>query len=211
MALQKILLAFLIGFLVTLPLHDPGRESDYCLLLAKGFAGIGAERIVDHHYIFVPGVDGHELQGKISNLPASSRTAVKIAEYEDLSLLVVEEANPEGFGSGAIKELKAMLDQSGFSTIEVWNSEALLPGGAASEDLFRRAFDLAGSLGGEVQNAAAYNGSVHLLAYLPQIGTKIVVEDDPVNLNLELFTDPVAGGIRVRAGIPLLLSPSLYF
>ena len=211
MALQKSLLAFLIGLLVTLPLHGPGREGDYSLLLAKGFAAIGAEKVVDRSYIFVPGVNGHELISKIRSLPAAPGMAVKIAEYADMSLLVVEEANSGGPRSGSIKELIAFLDQSGFPTIEVWNSEALLPGGASREDLFRLALDLAGSLGGEVQNAAEYNGSVHMLAYLPQLGSKIVLEDGPVNLNLELVADPVAGGIRVRAGIPFLLSPSQYF
>ena len=102
MALQKILLAFLIGFLVTLPLHDPGRESDYCLLLAKGFAGIGAERIVDRHYIFVPALTGTSCKAR-SAFARLFTYGRKIAEYEDLSLLVVEEANPEGFDPAPLK------------------------------------------------------------------------------------------------------------
>jgi len=100
--------------------------------------------------------------------------------------------------------------KNGISPIEVWNVEALIPFSrrTAEEDLITLAAQLLQSLGGKQYSLDYYSGTVQLLAYLPWVDEKIVLEESPVNLILELFADSSAGGIRVRVGIPVLLSPA---
>ena len=65
------------------------------------------------------------MQSWISSLSASLHPAVNIAECDDISLVLVEEANHGGLRSGAIKT-KACLDKNGLPMVEAWNTEALV-------------------------------------------------------------------------------------
>ncbi len=89
-----------------------------------------------------------------------------------------------------------------------WQAEALVQ--SDNGDLPRLGQELVDNLGGTLYSVASYSGSVHILAHVPWAPDQLMLEEGPVNLNLELYADPLSGRVRLRAGIPVLLSLSHY-
>jgi hypothetical protein len=85
-----------------------------------------------------------------------------------------------------------------------WSAEALIPG--SEEDLASLAKKMARLWGAEIRGWDAAGGDLNITAFVPAFPAAIQLEGAEVNLNLELHYDRYAEGIRVRAGIPLLIS-----
>lgn len=77
-----------------------------------------------------------------------------------------------------------------------------------NDDPVVRGKELIRALGGQLQQVNASSRMVQMLAYLPWAEEGYLLERRPVNLVLELNEDDYRGKIRIRLGIPVLLSPS---
>ena len=87
----------------------------------------------------------------------------------------------------------------------VWSVEGY---SGSSDDPVILGKKLIGTLGGHLQQVSTYPRMVQMLAYLPWAGEGFMLERQPINLALELSEDSYREKIRIRLGIPVLLSPA---
>ncbi|HHX86862.1 MAG TPA: hypothetical protein GX693_01635, partial [Firmicutes bacterium] len=86
----------------------------------------------------------------------------------------------------------------------VWMAEAYLNGD--SSDLLRLAEELLSGLEGKPHSVYRDELTINVLAYVPGFIPQLIIEGVPVNLNLELRYNRNLELIRVRLGVPLLIS-----
>lgn len=86
----------------------------------------------------------------------------------------------------------------------VWMVEAQLSGDEA--DLARLAEELLSGFTGQLHSVYRDEGLINMVAYVPEFKPQLIMDGSPVNLNLELRFNPSQGTIRIRAGMPLLVS-----
>ncbi len=86
----------------------------------------------------------------------------------------------------------------------VWMTEAFLNGDPS--DLPRLAEELLAGLEGKLHSVYRDELTINLLAYVPGFTPQLIIEEIPVNLNLELRYNRNLELIRIRLGVPLLIS-----
>ncbi len=86
----------------------------------------------------------------------------------------------------------------------VWMAEALLDGDCSDMPLL--AEELLAGLAGKPHSIYRDECTINILAYAPGFKSQLIMEGAPVNLNLELRYNRNLGLIRIRAGVPLLIS-----
>lgn len=99
--------------------------------------------------------------------------------------------------------LRGMIGPGGGAAARIWSVEAYRDD---ADDLTALGRALISALGGRLQQINTGPGMVQMLAHLPWAGEGILLEGDPVNLDLELYRNTYLGKIRIRLGIPVLLS-----
>ena len=205
---RKLLLSCLLGLLLTTPLHGTAQQADPYRYLTRGLNSIGAEDYC---------IPGNDLDLSVQAITTVDfdvfpGMAVSYIEYSDYCVLQVSGSCTDYRDCSKLAALiRREIIEKGYSFQEVWNLEALLKSGGTAEELFLIGQQFIKSLGGDICNEAEYNGSVHFLAYLPWVTEAVVLAEGPVNLNLELVNNPDAGVVRIRAGVPVLLSNTFGF
>lgn len=210
MLCRNIMLVLILGLLLTHPMHGEAWHEDPCLKLARGLRLLGAEDIYYRgtYFICTEGAEADQLIRKI----ITARSAVKSNSADwrlgrglDESYMVLQVS---GWDYRECRELadsmiyalgpeKRLLGQT-------WQLECYLK--EKTGDLARLGQSLVYKLGGDIYSIQAYNQAVHLLAYAPWPGEKLLLEDGPVNLDLELFFEPANNAVRLRIGNPVLLT-----
>ena len=85
-----------------------------------------------------------------------------------------------------------------------WRVEAFFD--RRPEELSRLARLLLEQLGAEQQYVYQGREGINILAYLPLVGGYLLIDGVPVNLNLELRYDSYRKMVRLRAGVPVLIT-----
>lgn len=85
-----------------------------------------------------------------------------------------------------------------------WMAETSLKGSCS--DMLRLAEELLMGLEGDLYSIYRDENTINMVAYAPGFNTRLVMGRRPVNLNLELHYNRDLGAIRIRAGVPLLVS-----
>ncbi len=85
-----------------------------------------------------------------------------------------------------------------------WMAEASVDGEIA--DMPRLAEKLLTELMGKPCSVYRDEFTINMIAYAPQFKPELIMEGVPVNLNLELRYNRNLGKIRIRVGVPLLIS-----
>lgn len=211
MVWRILTLTFLLVFFAVFPLHGASPGANPCYLLTKGLQRLEAENITYRGYYFSP---AGALQ---PDQPAQRKEPLSRAGQTDARWSVtggleagytVFQVKGSDFGqcSDLMDQLTAASKEDNPGAGLAWLVEAFLPGEAG--DIPRLGGELVDILGGTLRSSDAYNGSYHMLADIPWDSGRLLLGEGPVNLNLELSADPLNNGIRLRAGVPVLLSPS---
>ncbi len=85
-----------------------------------------------------------------------------------------------------------------------WMTEALLEGDCS--DMSQLMEKMLKDLSGTLRSVYRDEFTINILAYTPVFKSNLIVEGVPINLNLELRYNPNLGLIRIRTGLPLLVS-----
>ncbi len=205
---RNLVYAIIFGIMLTLPLHGKALNEDPCNKLARGLSLLGAESIHYHGYYFISTVGQEKLARKFESMSASlNKFPVdwRLGSGLDDTYTVLKVSGSDyrecrEFAdslTGAAGQDKGLLGQT-------WHLESYVK--CQKGDLVALGLQLLESLGGELYSIRVYNNTVYLLAYVPWPGDVLMLEDGSVNLNLELLFEPITGSIRLRAGIPVLLS-----
>lgn len=210
MLCRNIIFVVILGLLLTRPMHGEAWREDPCLKLARGLRLLGAEDIYYRgtHFICTKGAEEDQLIRKIITArPADKSISAdwRLGRGLDESYMVLQVS---GWDYRECRELADSLiyalgpEQRLIG--QTWQLECYLKG--KTGDLARLGQSLVYKLGGDIYSIQAYNQSVHLLAYLPWPGEKLMLEDGPVNLDLELLFEPANSTVRLRIGNPVLLT-----
>lgn len=62
------------------------------------------------------------------------------------------------------------------------------------------------TMGGSLQSVYVNNRLVQLVSYIPRAGEGFILDEEPVNLLVELYSNVSTGRVRIRLGIPVLHS-----
>ncbi len=210
-----IAFAVLLGIILTFPIHGAFSESDPCYKFTEGLNHLKAEHIYYRGYYIIPdngvepGIVSRQLEKVMvkHELPPETGWTVNGALEPGETVIQVRGSRYRDCRE-LMERLRLAVGEEKSESALSWQVEALVDGNPG--DLTNLGRDLVHSLGGTTYSAADYNGSVHILAYVPWVSDHLVLEDGPVNLNLELYADPFSERVRLRAGIPVLFSLSHY-
>jgi hypothetical protein len=207
---RNVIFAIIFGFILTFPLHGKALNEDSCYKLARGLRLLGAEDIYYRGYYFISAMEHERLDRQLESMPA-----------------LLQEASVEWHLGSGLNETYGVLKVSGrdYQECRAFADELI---GAAGIDssLLGQTWHLEGYvhsqeidpaalgmrlvqiLDGDLYSIQRYHRNVCLLAYVPWPGDVLMLEDGPVNLNVELQFEPINGSIRLHAGTPVLLTLS---
>jgi hypothetical protein len=207
-------LACLMLLFAGLPRPGVIKDADPWYYLEKGFALLDVENISYRGYLFFPDsptdrealsrlpglADGYNAPG-LSPGPPEGRWWFSSGVQQGYQVIWISGTKPS-----ACRLIRDGLQAASGGRVwaSSWGVEAFIadrPG-----DLTLLGMELLAILGGRLRGTADYNGAVHFLADAPWAGEPVSLAEGPVNLNLELYRDPVAGRIRIRAGVPVILT-----
>jgi hypothetical protein len=182
--------------------------------LTEGFSRLETEHIIYRGYYFIPSsaaepeVLSGQLQGAMAGRQLMPDTGwmVRRGMDQEETVLQVKGVNYDHCRDLLDQLRLAVGEELPGSTLS-WQVEAMLFSTDDRADLGRQ---FVVNLDGTLHSVTEYNGSVNILAYVPWVPERLMLEEGPVNLNVELYSDPVSGRVRLRAGIPVLLSLSHY-
>ncbi|HOL17403.1 MAG TPA: hypothetical protein PLY40_03865 [Bacillota bacterium] len=210
---RHVLLAVLLGFLLTIPWSVLSFQEDPCYKLARGVKLLGAENIFYHRHFFISTVsaDLDQLKGRLENTPvlrSATSAGWRLSSGLEENYVVLQVSGADCLASKILADdLSDLLAQEDLLS-QAYHLECYLQGRA--DDLEDLSLALVNLLEGELFSIQRYHESVHLLAYVRWYKESFLLEGKPVNLNLELKYDPASGSIRLQAGIPVLLTLSHY-
>lgn len=187
-------------------MHGTALNEDSCYKLARGLRLLGAEDILYQGYYFISTVEREQLARQLEFMPVSQN---KSSVYWHLGVGLDESYAVLKVSGEDYQECRLFADslaagQGNGLLGQTWHLESYVRG--RGDDLVTLGLQLVQLLGGELHSIQAYNGTVYLLAYVSWPGDVLVLDDGPVNLNLELMLDPVTGSVRLRVGNPVLLT-----
>ena len=210
---RSLVLTALMGLCLSLPLRGATWPGDPWDKLEKGLKTLDVENVFYQGYYFVPDdcagraglalpAGGYIVPGSRELDPGFRWSASRDAEpgYTVIRIEGSDQKTCRRFWA----QVKAAAGGAAPRSISAWSVEAYTGGGP--DDLTRLGLGLVEELGGRLHSIAEYNGAVHLLAFAPWAPEGLTLEEGPVNLNLELYYDSCLERIRIRAGIPVLLS-----
>jgi len=209
--LRALILSLLLVLLLNLPLDEPAVQKDPWLELEKGLRLCGVENITYQSYCFI---SENEQERIVSAGMAPLKTDPKdppvccwsVQEgYENEEVLLQIYGADRAACGRLWNRLAEVVNLRGETAARVWSVEAYQHG---NHDLTALGKELVNALGGRLRQINAYPHMVQLLAYLPWAGEGVLLDHSPVNLNLELYEDTYLKKIRIRLGIPVLLSLS---
>lgn len=211
MPLRTFMITLLLMLLLNLPPHEAVIKREPWLELEKGLRLCGAETITYQGYCFISESEQERIVSAVivplkedSVDPPDCRWSMQDGYENGEILLQICGADRAACGK-LWNRFAEVIDRRGERIARVWSVEAYQDG---SHDMTALGIDLVNALGGRLQKINNYSNMVQLLAYLPWAGEGILLEHGPVNLNLELSEDTYLKKIKIRLGIPVLLSLS---
>ncbi|NLA04966.1 MAG: hypothetical protein GX881_04535 [Firmicutes bacterium] len=205
-----LFLALLLGLVFNSAFHGPVLQKDPWAELEKGLELCDVEISTYESYCFI----SESEQGQIASAaglpeidsggePDCCWTAQGGYENGEVLLRVF------GTNRTACSNLWRRIDEAagccGGTGTRAWAVEGYLEG---SHNLAVLGENLVQVLGGRLQQLYRGPGMVQVLAYLPWAGEGFMLDHSPVNLDLELYEDTYRKKIKIRLGVPVLLSLS---
>jgi len=209
---RNIALAFIFALLLTHPIHGTAVFEDACHKLARGLKLLGAEDIYYQgtYYICAAGLEKDQLIRKMekAELPGENISAEwYLNRGMDESYLVLQVYGQDYQSCRELADLLTFrLREDNRLLGQNWQIMCYLEDRAGDLALLGR--QVVENLGGEIYGIQVYNQTVHFLAYAPWSGDKLMLENGPVNLNMELMFDSSKKAVRLHAGVPVLLTPA---
>lgn len=211
---RSAILALIMSLFLTNPLYPTDLHEDAGHKLARGLSLLGAENIVYRrtYFISAAGTDLKRLARQLESIAATLKSCPadwRLGRGLDETYMVLQ---VRGEDYRACKNLADLLTRTLIKEEELlgqaWHLECYFREQVGDPaDLGQRLVD---SLGGSLHSIQVYRTAAYLLAYVAWPGDVILLENGPVNLNLEILHEPAGGSMRLRAGSPVLLSCSYF-
>lgn len=205
-----------ILFLLLLPavlfisaFHAQDLQEDFWRELERGLELCNVETITYESYCFVDEGERELIRDTVAALPGTDCPGEPGCSwsvqggYENGELLLRVCGTDRAACSRLWDHLDQAVDLCREPGARAWVVEAYLE---ESCDLAVLGEKLVSALGGQLRQLNTGFGAVQLLAYLPWAGEGFLLDRSPVNLNLELYEDTYLKKIKIRLGIPVLLS-----
>lgn len=195
----------LLVILLIYPWQGPSEAAGPWPLLAAELGKLGAEEFSFSGWILFGEDIPEGLACRLAGRPEFAGAAVSLqtAPGPGGFNLLSFRCGGWSFCPGLMGEAERLL--SGDGVLKGWAAEALFAGGPA--DAPRLAGLLAEALGAEVHSLYREDGHVNLIGYAPGLPPGFYMEGVPVNLNLDLRYDRYRKCLRLRVGVPVLMSP----
>ena len=207
---RNLVFAIIFGFLLTFPMHGTALDDDPCYKLARGLRLLGAEDIFYRGYYFISAVEREPLARQLESMPVSlDKFPVNwhLGSGLDESYAVLRVSGEDYQLCRLFADSLAAVQGSGLLG-QTWHMESYLRG-REEEELADLGLHLVQLLDGKLHSVRLYDSTVYLLAYVSSFpGDVLVLDDGPVNLNLELLFEPESGSVRLCIGTPFLLTLS---
>ncbi len=209
MSLRHLIFALLLVFLLKLPHQESGIKHDPWLEMEKGLKLCGVENILYQTSCFISDNDGERLVFDGVRLPETGAPAPPKcawsmqAGYENEERLLKIYGNDRQACGELWRQLASAVNSGAASDTRTWSVEAYKDDGANLMGLGRGLIE---TLGGSLQSVYVNSRTVQLLAYLPWAGEGLLLDEERVNLHVELYNIDSSDRVRIRLGIPLLLS-----
>jgi hypothetical protein len=209
--LRAWIFTLLLILLLNLPLHEPIVQKDPWLELEKGLRLCGVETITYQIHCFISESEKERivsagvapLKKEVTDL---SDCCWSMQEGYENGEILLEICGTDRVACERLWNRVAELTNCRRGTVaRAWSVEAYHSGG---QDLTVLGKNLVNALGGRLQKINTYPRMVQLLAHLPWAGEGVLLDDGPVNLSLELYEDRYREKIKIRLGIPVILSLS---
>lgn len=206
-----LFLTLLLGLIFNSAFHGPVLQGDLWAELEKGLELCDVEISTYEIYCFISESERRQIASAAAGLPeiesAGNPDCCWSAQggYEHGEVLL----RVFGTSRTACSRLWRHFDEAvgccGGTGARSWGVEASLEG---SHNLAALGEKLVHALGGRLQQVYRAPGMVQVLAYLPWAGEGFMLDHSPVNLDLELYEDTYLKKIKIRLGIPVLLTLS---
>lgn len=217
--MRPLLLAVIIFFLAGSQLHGH-RENEPWHYLEKGITGLGVEQGFYRLHAFIPdrNVDT-DLLAQMSGYrtdfietghgdsPGSGGWSAGRSGEPGYMMIRVGGDSPEECRLTWV-ELQRAVDCSGTSCGLAWSVETYVDGHAF--DLDNIGLEMLDRLGATMLDSNSYNGTLQILGHVPWHHEYVDLAEGPVNLDIELFYEPYRQQIRMRIGVPVLITAIFY-
>ena len=106
------------------------------------------------------------------------------------------------------EEIQQAVDCNGTACGFAWSVEAYA--GDESSDLAAAGYQLLDRLGATMLTGNYYNGTLQILGHISWFNESVDLAEGSVNLDIELFYEPCRQQVRIRAGVPILITSISY-
>lgn len=208
MSLRTLIMSLLVLGLLSLPSHEPVKKKDPWLELEKGLKLCGVENILYQTSCLVDEGDGDRI---ITFFGAGDRSKPVLTEcrwsmqpgYEKGESLLQISGSDRLECANLWQRMERAIGCRSADSSRSWSVEGYLVG---DQDPLNLGTELINSMGGRLQSVYANNRLVQLASYLPRAGEGFILDEKPVNLLVELYSNASTGRVRIRLGIPVLYS-----
>ena len=206
---RSLFLLLLPGVLFVSAFLVQDLQDDFWRELEKGLKLCDVETITYESYCFIDEGERELIKETVAGLPETGCPGEPGCSwsvqggYENGEVLLRVCGTDRAACSRLWDRLDQAVDLCREPGARAWGVEAYLE---ESCDLAVLGENLVSALGGQLRQLNTGSGAVQLLAYLPWAGEGFLLDDCPVNLNLELYEDTYLKKIKIRLGIPVLLS-----
>lgn len=208
MYLRSLILCLAVLLCLQLPLHGPGGATDLWLEMEKGLQLCGVEINCYRSYCFISR-DEREQMISAGAVPLKADRQVmpdcccSMQEGLENDEILLEICGADRGACSRLWKQLARIVRRGGAADRIWSVEGYHDN---SGDLTALGKELVQALGGRLRQINTHPRMIQLLAELPWAGEGIMLNDGPVNLNLEIYEDAYRGKVRIRLGIPVLFS-----
>lgn len=209
LALTALLASILLTF------SRDALKINHCRFFQEKLEQVGAEEIwFTGYYLFRESEALHEplkaLQDSLAGewkrvLVSRGRPAAANMSLSNGGWSMVEVSRGDALACCSFfNQAERLLGRMAIEQARAWRVEALFD--RQQEELPGLARLLLEQLGAEQQYLYRSTQGINILAYLPLVDRYLIINGMPVNLNLELRYDSYRKLVRLRAGVPLLIT-----
>lgn len=210
MSLRALIISLLVLGLFSLPSHGPEKIKDPWLELERGLRLCGVENILYQTSCLVDEGDGERLIRSFGAGDSDSGNPAQTAcrwsmqpGYENGESLLQICGSDRLECADLWQQVERAIGCRAADSSRSWSVEGYLVG---DQDPLNLGTGLIETMGGSLQSVYVNNRLVQLVSYIPRAGEGFILDEEPVNLLVELYSNVSTGRVRIRLGIPVLHS-----
>lgn len=199
MAYRILIITLILVMFILMPWeHNEELHFDTLSLVESKIKPLLLEELIYRIYVYFPGQ--YNQVTEIQSIEVFEDNSVW---SKDTGFLVMVEGSQRVECLFALEELQSQVELAG-GKLAAWQIEAFSAGGPA--DLALIGEEILDRLNGKLSSIYQGRNSLNVTARVPQWNEGLVLAGQQVNINLELFYDHCREQVRVRLGVPLIVS-----